>query len=330
MLIAGDIGGTKTLLAICSPEGGARAPLAQSEFHSASYSGLEPMVREFLKATGQSAEIGCFDVAGPVLRGEAHLTNLPWRVSADELRRALGLRHVVLLNDLHAIAYAVPHLLPSEFTTLNAGKSELHRPLAVVAPGTGLGEAFLVWSGKHYLACSSEGGHSNFGPDNELQSELGAYIRARFGHASNERVCSGPGIANIYDFFRAREQAAESAVFAARLAAAQDRTPLIAEEALSAPEADTLAAKTLRLFVDILAAEASNLALKVLSTGGLYLAGGIPAHILPMLTDGRFMRAFAGKGRFAGMMNDMPVHVVTARAALLGAALAGLDHIRPE
>ncbi len=328
MLLAGDIGGTKTLLALYSPVKGAREPVAEAEFHSAAYPGLDVMAREFLARERQTVEYACFDVAGPVIGGRAHLTNLPWDVDETALQQSLGLQRVMLLNDLKAIAYAVPHLGPADLHVINVGQPEPNGPIAVVAPGTGLGEAFLVWGGNGYIACSSEGGHASFAPTDAQQDGLRQYLAKRFGRVSAERVCSGLGIANVYDYLRDSDPAAEPAAFAAALARAPDRTPLISEAGLTDPAGNPLAAATLDIFVSALADEASNLALKVLSTGGVYLAGGIPAHILPKLIDGRFMQAFVDKGRLSRLLTAMPVNVVLTRAALLGAALYGLDQTR--
>ncbi|HXA23902.1 MAG TPA: glucokinase [Acetobacteraceae bacterium] len=328
MLLAGDIGGTKTLLALYAPATGARQSVVEAEFHSADYPGLDVMAREFLAREKLTADHACFDVAGPVIAGRAHLTNLPWDVEEAALCQALGLRRVMLLNDLKAIAYAVPHLQPEDLHSINVGKAEPQGPIAVVAPGTGLGEAFLVWGGSSYIACSSEGGHASFPPTDERQAGLWQYLANRFGHVSCERVCSGLGIANIYDYLRNADPGAEPDAFAATLARAHDRTPLIAQAGLEDPSGNPLAAATLEIFVSILGDEASNLALKVLATGGVYLAGGIPIHVLPKLTDGRFMRAFVNKGRLSDLLAAMPVHVVMTRAALLGAAQYGLDQMQ--
>src|SRR5271166_5529723 len=319
MLLAGDIGGTKTLLALYAPASGGRQPVAEAEFHSGSYPGLDTIAREFLTRQNQIAEYACFDVAGPVIGGRAHLTNLPWDMDEAALRQSLGLRRVILLNDLKAIAYAVPRLQPTELHCINAGRAEPNGPIAVVAPGTGLGEAFLVWNGSAYIACSSEGGHASFAPTDERQMGLRRYLAERFGHVSCERVCSGLGIANIYDYLREIDPSAEPAPFAAALSRAPDRTPLIAQAGLEDPAGNPLAAATLEIFVSVLGDEASNLALKVLATGGVYLAGGIPAHLLPKLMDGRLMQAFVNKGRLTDLLTSMPVNVVTTRAALLGA-----------
>jgi glucokinase len=323
MLIAGDIGGTKTLLALYDPDRGPRRPVAEDEFPSARYPGLEAMVEEFLDRHRARAAAACFDVAGPVIDGRAQLTNLPWVIEERSLREKLGLRSATLLNDLQAIARAVPELQPQELHTVKPGKEQPRAAKAVIAPGTGLGEAFLVWSGGEYAAFASEGGHCDFAPADDLQIELLRYMRARHAHVGYEWVCSGMGLPNVYDFLRDSRQAAESRELAAQLAQAADRTPLIVGAALRAP-ADPLCALTLRCFLAILGAEAGNLALKVLATGGVYVGGGVAPRILPQLEDGTFARAFAAKGRFSALLESIPVHVIVTRAALLGAALHGL------
>ena len=327
MLIAGDIGGTKTLLALYDPDVGARKPVAQAEFHSAQYSSLDDVVREFLAQTEQSIDAASFDVAGPVIDGRAHLTNLPWVLDERLMQQGLGLKRVMLLNDLKAVAYAVPHLHPEDVHVINEGSADVHGPMAVIAPGTGLGEAFLIWNGSDYIACSSEGGHADFAPNDETQAALWSYLSKRLGHVGYERVCSGSGLPNLYDFLRDSGHAPESPTVAAAVAATTDRTPVIVSAALQNP-ADKLCAATLDLFVSILGAEAGNLALKTLATGGVFLGGGIPPRILPHLSDGRLMQAFADKGRFAELLGKVPVKVIKIQAALLGAALYGLDQMR--
>jgi glucokinase len=327
MLIAGDIGGTTTRLALVSPDLGPREFVVEREFQSANYNGLQPIVEAFLAETGGHATSACFDVAGPVIEGRAHLTNLPWDLEEAELCRGLQLPAVTLLNDLRAIAHAVPHLRPDETVAINTGKAIQHGPIAVLAPGTGLGEAFLVWNGSDYVACASEGGHGDFAPTNQVQIGLLAFLHERFDHASYEHVCAGSGLPNDYDYLRSRDPASESPEFATVLRAAQDRTPPIIEAAVSDPDNNPLAAATLRIVIDAWSAEAANLALKVLATGGVYLAGGMPPRLLPQLQDGAFLRAFTNKGRFANLLSAIPVHVVMINAALLGASVYGLEQM---
>jgi glucokinase len=325
MLIAGDIGGTKTRLALVSPDKGPRHFVAQQEYKSGDYKGLQPIIEAFLATTGAKITGACFDVAGPVIDGRAHLTNLNWTLQESELAEALHLSHVSLLNDLRAIAIAVPHLNPEETVVINPGAPEPNAPIGVVAPGTGLGEAFLVWGGQGYIACASEGGHSDFAPINEVQAELWHFLMDRFRHAAYERVGSGSGLPNVYDFVRSRDPSSEAPAFAALLNEAADRTPAILDAAIHNPDQNTLAAQALRIVIDVWGAESGNLALKVMATGGIYLAGGLPPRIVPLLQDGAFMRAFTAKGRFADLLSKIPVHVITVNAALLGAAIYGLE-----
>ena len=322
MLLAGDIGGTKTNLAVFSPEAGPHAPLAEMTFPSGDYASLEALVAEFLSQVDFAISRASFGVAGPVLAGRAKITNLPWEMSEEYLGEALGFP-VRLLNDLVAVAYAVPFLKPTDLCTLNAGEPAPDGAIAVIAPGTGLGEAYLTWDGVHYRAYASEGGHADFAPNNSLEVELLCYLRDRFGHVSWERLCSGQGIANIYDFLRDNDYE-EPAWLAERLAAVDDPTPVIVNVALG-EESCAICGVALDIFISILGAEAGNLALKVLATGGVYLGGGIPPRILPALRQSRFIEAFCYKGRLSDLAKRMPVHVVlNPKAALLGAACHSL------
>lgn len=325
MLLAGDIGATKTILALFSPTEGPRVPHAQTEIPSASHPDLETMVRAFLDRVGQPVERACFGVAGPIVDGRATITNLPWTVDAAVLRQELNLSAIAVLNDLEAIAWAVPILQPVDLHTLNAGAAVPRGARAVVAPGTGLGESFLIWTGTGYQAHASEGGHADFAPTDARQVGLLQYMQQRFDHVSYEHVCSGIGIPHIYAYLRDSGHAPESPQLAARLATVADPTPLIAAAALDPTAQDPLSVATLETFVAILGAEAGNLTLKVLATGGVYLAGGLALHLRPMLEDRLFIGAFRRKGRFAELLRQIPVHLVVGRAALVGAARYGLE-----
>ncbi len=324
MLLAGDIGGTKTKLAIFSPERGPRMPLTEATFPSASYASLEALVKEFLAQISIPVDRASFGVAGPVLAGRATITNLPWVIDESQLQRALNLSSVHLLNDLEAIAHAVPSLEPGELHTLHQGQAVPKGNIAVIAPGTGLGEAFLTWNGAAYQTHTSEGGHCDFAPTNELEIGLLRYVLARFEHVSYERVCSGKGIPNIYAYLTERADTAELPALSEQLARAEDRTPLIVNAALDGTSERCVA--TANTFVSILGSEAGNLALKVLATGGIYLGGGIPPRLLSFLQNGGFLEAFRRKGRFVALLEQMPVHVIlNPTVALFGAACYGME-----
>jgi glucokinase len=326
MLLAGDIGGTKTSLAIYSPERGPRAPLAEATFPSAAYPSLEALLREFLASGHWHPRRAVFGVAGPVVAGQASITNLPWVMEEAQLQAAFGLASVRLLNDLAAIAQAVPWLEPDDLHTLNQGQKEPGGAIAVIAPGTGLGEGFLTWDGTRHRAQSSEGGHTDFAPVTPLEVELLRYLMGRYDHVSYERVCSGIGLPNIYTFLKDSGYAPEPDWMAAQLAGAADPTPIIVKAALDSARPCELCTATLRTFVSILGTEAGNVALKVMATGGVYLGGGIPPRILPALHDARFMQAFQSKGRMAPLLARIPIHVIlNPQVALLGAAYYGLE-----
>ena len=324
MLLAGDIGGTKTALGIFSEEHGAHAALAESEVHSADYGSLESIAKEFLGKTGLKVDRASFGVAGPVLGGRAKITNLPWIVDQASIASELKLDAVHLLNDLEAIACAVPGLRPEDVETLSAGTPMAQANLAVFAPGTGLGEAFLTWEGSEYRAHSSEGGHADFAPTDEVQIRLLEYMRQRFAHVSYEQVCSGVGIPHVYEFFRDREKTGESAEITQRIAMAGDRTKAIIQAALDAGVHSPRCAATIDTVVSIMGSEAGNLALKVLAVGGVYLAGGVAVHLLPVLKSPGFLQSFRHKGRFAEVMSRIPVHLMTGKVGIAGAAAYGL------
>jgi len=326
MLLTGDIGGTKTNLAIIDPAEGVGTIVAEATFPSGRYPSLESIVQQFLNQTGFKVERASFGVAGPVVGGRATITNLPWVMDEHNLQRAFNLEAVFLLNDLVSIAYAVPHLEEKDLHMLNRGRQEPGGAIAVLAPGTGLGEAFLTWEGTRYSAHPSEGGHADFAPTNKMEIKLLRYLNDRFDHVSFERICSGMGLPNIYRFFKETERYEEPAWLAEQLAAASDPTPIIVTAAFDETRPCSLCQATLELFVSVLGAEAGNLALKVLSTGGVYLAGGIPPRILPALQQDVFITAFLRKGRLSHLLAPMPVNVVlNSKAALLGAIHYGME-----
>jgi len=318
MILAGDVGGTKTHLGIFSWDG--KRPVAQMirTYRSRAYASLEALVEGFLQAMDTEVDRACFGVPGPVIGERCEITNLPWVVDAHLLSTALGLPRVHLLNDLEATGWAIPILSHDDLCTLNEGQPWPGGAIAILAPGTGLGEGFLIWDGERYLPCASEGGHTDFAPTNPLEIRLLEYLAKRFGHVSYERVISGPGLFNIYSFLKQTCYAEEPAWLSERLSI-EDPNKVVAEVALSG--ACELCVKALDVFVSILGSEAGNLVLKVLARGGLYLGGGIPFKILPKLKDGTFMEAFVRKGRFTSLLSQVPVYVIlTDKAALLGAA----------
>ena len=326
MLLAGDIGGTKTNVGIYSSDKGPREPLFEGTFPSGQYASLEDLVSEFLSKCSIKVDQAIFGVAGAVVGGQAKITNLPWVIEEARLKDTLGLKSVRLLNDLEAIAYAVPLLMGEDMHTLNRGEPKPMGALAVIAPGTGLGEAFLMWDGFRYKAYPSEGGHGDFGPTNPLEIELLRYLHKKMEHVSYERVCSGHGLPNIYAYLKESGYAEEPAWLAEQLAATDDPTPVIISVALNAERKSALCRTTLEIFISTLGAEAGNLALKVMATGGICLGGGISPRIISLLNDGPFIESFTNKGRFSALVSRIPVHVIlNPKTALIGAAFCGLE-----
>lgn len=324
VLLAGDIGATKTALAIFSSEAGLRTPLAEATFHSSDYPGLEAVVREFLTQSSPRIHRACFGVAGPVVGQRVTLTNLPWTLDVTHLQHVLGISSIRILNDLEALAVAIPVLEPADLHPLQHGQAVHGGTLGIIASGTALGEAFLTWDGSSYRAYASEGGHTDFGPTNALERDLLRFLQDQFEHVSYERLCSGIGLPHIYTYLKTCRGEIEPAWLTEQLAGANDATPIIIRAALEGTSGGCVAA--LQTFISILGAEAGNLALKVLATGGVYVGGGIPPRILETLESGQFIEAFQRKGRHKELLSRIPVYVITnPKAGLLGAARRGFE-----
>jgi len=327
MLLAGDIGGTKTALAVYSTDRGPREPLADRLFPSADYPSLEAIAREYLADIDLPVTQACFAVAGPVSGGRATLTNLPWVVEESALEEALNLETVSLLNDVEAMATAIPHLRSDELVTIREGEPVPGGAIALMAPGTGLGEAYLTWDGLRYRAYPSEGAHGDFAPTTPQQIELLSLLQARWGRVSYERVCAGRSIPDLYDYLKDIGQMQESRAVREQLETARDRTPVIMRAGTAHPGPDPLCHATLSLFMSILGAASGNFVLSVLATGGLYIGGGIPQRMLPFAEAQLqlFLSAFQDKGRLGPLLARVPIHIIVQPVALLGAALHGLD-----
>ncbi len=318
MILAGDIGGTNARLAYFQPQNGHLRLVEERVFPSRQHSELGEIVVKFLDDSGTRPEAACFGIAGPVHNGRVETSNLPWVIEQSQLAQQIHLPTTLLINDLEASAWGIGALDASDLVPLNAVSGPAIGNQAVIAPGTGLGEAGMYWDGKlhHVFAC--EGGHADFAPQNDLQIELLRFLRARFGHVSYERALSGPGLVNVYEFLRDTGLEKESPELVAKMAAG-DPAAAISKAALegSCP----IAEKALDIWVSVYGGEAANLALKVMATGGLFLAGGISPKILSKLKTGAFMESFLCKGRLRPLLESIPVQVVTnEKAGLLGAA----------
>jgi glucokinase len=343
MILAGDIGGTKINLALFDWDKGRVDPIREDTIWTADYESLEEVLTEFLEepaptesdqddlseededsastapALSSPLTAACFGVPGPVLNNTCRTTNIPWTIEGDKLAEFLKIPQVRLLNDLEAMAYGLPFLEPDEIEDLNpdAPSPPPDGTRALLAAGTGLGESLIVWTGKDYQICPSEGGHADFAPNNDLEIELLRYLRTSYLHVSYERVLSGPGLYLIYQFLR-DTQKNEPTWFSEKLPTG-DPASLIAEAGLEGKP--DICKNALQLFVSIYGAEAGNMALKTLAMGGVYIGGGIAPKILPALQDGTFMKSFLAKGRYKRLLAKIPVRVIlNPHTALLGAA----------
>jgi glucokinase len=322
MILAGDVGGTKVHLALYSFQRGKLAHIRDEKYPANEYSGLGEVIVKFLAEgteVGEEVTAACFGVPGPVQAGRLRLTNLPWEIDSLELSKSLNIEHLFLINDLEANGYGIPELSSDQICVLSDGDPAAIGHRGLVSAGTGLGEAVLVWTGGHHLPLASEGGHTDFAPRNEVEIELLRYLwKVLGGRASYERVVSGLGLRNIYAFLRDEKGIEEPAWLKERMEA-EDPNAVIGEVGES--DGNELCVRTLEIFASAYGAEAGNLALKILASGGIYLGGGIAPKILKTMRSGTFMQAFYDKGRLSHLLEKMPVRVILeSRAALMGAA----------
>jgi glucokinase len=328
LLLAGDIGGTHARLSLLRPDG---RVVRRAEFASRKYPSLEAVVAEFLAPVSPKPRVSAaaFGVAGPVVNGRVVATNLAWVIDGRTLARKLNIKKVRILNDLVALSLGSLRVPRGKLHSLSGVGSPKKRGanVAVIAAGTGLGEAMLIWDGNDFVASATEGGHADFAARDELEVELLQFLRARFGRVSWERILSGSGLGNLYDFFRQAKAIPETSENSEIIGASEDRNAMISE--LGSAGKSEAAVRALQLFAAIYGAEAGNLALKTLALGGVYVCGNIAARLLPILDDGGFRRAFRDKGRFAPLMEKIPVAVVLDKdVGLAGAAGAALAELR--
>jgi len=318
MILAGDIGGTNARLAVFDVLDGRFSLISASVFPSREYSSLDEIVSKFVRTANVHPHAACFGVAGPVRNGRVEASNLPWIIESKRLAEELDLKKALLINDLEANAWGIAFLDPADLVSLNQVKGTPVGNQAVISAGTGLGEAGMYWDGTKHLVFASEGGHADFASRNELETELLRYLRVRFGHVSYERIVSGPGLVNVFNFLRDTGRGVEPKWLADEMlhsdpAAAISRAAIDGKCGLSEQAID--------LFVSIYGAEAGNLALKIMATGGIYLGGGIAPKMLPKLAGPLFMEGFLSKGRMQHLLEAIPVRVITNdKVALLGAA----------
>jgi glucokinase len=321
MILAGDIGGTNARLAYFQPQNGSLRLVTERIFPSREYGEFGEIVTKFLRDSGDRPEVACFGIAGPVRNGRVETSNLPWIIEQSRLAEETQLPNTLLINDLEANAWGIGAMGRQDLVSLNQAPPSSGNQ-AVIAPGTGLGEAGLFWDGSHHRVFACEGGHTDFAPQGELQIELLQSLTSRYGHVSYERILSGPGLVNVYEFLRAKNCGDEPAGFAREISQG-DAAAAISRAALRGT--NKLAEQALDLWVSVYGAEAGNLALKTMATGGVFLGGGISPKILSKLTGPIFMSAFLDKGRLRPLLEAIPVQVITNdKAGLLGAARCAL------
>ncbi len=323
IILAADIGATKTNLGLYKLEGGLRSPMKEATYASPQFKNFDLILEDFLaRDNNLEIDMACFGVPGPVEGNQASTTNLPWLIEADKIENRFNIRKVLLVNDLAATAISIPHLNSEELFCIQKGICQEKGNIAVIAPGTGLGEAFLVTAPNgDRIAQGSEGGHADFAPMDQIQQDLLTHLRERIGHVSYENVCSGRGLPNIYDFLLENDLAKEPDWLKERLDGCGDPVPEIVRAAIKHGDECEICDRCIRLFVAILGAEAGNLAIRTMATGGIYIGGGIVPRIINILDSHHFLKFFLNKGRVAGLLARIPVHVImNPKAALMGAA----------
>jgi glucokinase len=318
MILAGDIGGTHARLAFFEATNGHFRLISASVFPSRDYAGLDAIVAKFVQTANLRPDAACFGIAGPVRNGRVETSNLPWIIESKSLADELRIPKTLLINDLEANAWGIAALDPKDVVSLNRVNGTPAGNQAVIAAGTGLGEAGMYWDGTRHHIFAAEGGHADFAPRNDLEIELLRYLAARYGHVSCERVLSGPGLVNIFQFLRDTKRGTEPPWLTEEM---QRGDPAAAISRAAMDGKCGLSGQAMDMFISIYAAEAGNLALKLLATGGVYLGGGIAPKLLPKLREPRFMQVFVSKGRMQSLMESMPVRVITNdNTALMGAA----------
>ena len=319
MILAGEIGGTRTRLAAFQTEGNRLECVVEKTYQSQEHDGLAGILSQFIKQEGIPVHSACFGVAGPVRGGRSRISNLPWTIDSRELAQQLKLNSVGLLNDLEAYAYGIDALESKDFFTLSEGSEDAEGNRAVISAKTGLGMAGMYWDGFRHHPFACEGGHADFAPRDGMQTELLAYLQKRYGRISCERVLSGPGIKNIYEFLRDTGKAEEPQWLKDELAAAKDQPARISQLALDR-KAD-ICTQTLSIFVSVFGAEAGNCALHYMSTGGIFIGGVIAAKTITKMKDSGFLQAFLDKGRMEALLKDVPVRIVlNDDCGIIGAA----------
>jgi glucokinase len=336
LVLAGDIGGTKTLLSLSDAADLERknlpSQLFEASYRSHDYEHLTAIAQKFLAAAQASLgyvpqpQTACFGIAGPVVNNTSELTNLGWSLQGDRLATSLEIGQVSLINDFAAVGHGIAGLESEDLHTLQTGKPQPQATIALIGAGTGLGEGWLTWSGSSYKVHSSEGGHATFAPRDRLELDLWQYLLRRHEHVSVERVVSGQGIVSIYQFLR-DSKFAEDSIGLAQIVSDWEMgkgtvDPAAAISQAGLEQRDRLATQTMQMFVKAYGAEAGNLALKLLPYGGLYIAGGIAAKILPLMQQGEFIAAFRQKGRMQALLEHIPVHIIlNPNVGLIGSTL---------